>query len=83
MLKTDNQNARNIFREIRRQNAIADHYISFIHTNFPSEEKNQYTVAELRTVASMLGIEIHGGNKDVLYNAIRSVEGYQAVLKRI
>lgn len=47
MLKTDNQHARNIFRDIRRRNAVADHYISFIHTNFPSEEKNQYTIAEL------------------------------------
>lgn len=81
MLKTDNQHARNTFRDICRRNAVADHYISFIHTNFPSEEKNQYTITELRTAASMLGIEIHGGNKDVLYNAIRSVDGYQAVLK--
>lgn len=83
MLKTDNQHARNIFRDIRRRNVVADHYISFIHTNFPSEEKNQYTIAELREVASILGIEIRGGNKDVLYNAIRSVDGYQTVLKHI
>ena len=83
MLKTDNPHARNIFRDIRRRNAVANHYISFIHTNFPSEEKNQYTIAELREVASMLGIEIRGGNKDVLYNAIRSVDGYQTVLKHM
>lgn len=83
MLKTDSQNAKTIFRDMRRKSPIADHYISFIHTNFPSEEKNQYTIAELRTAASMLGIEISGGNKDVLYHAIRSVDGYQTVLKRI
>lgn len=82
MLKTDNQNARNIFRSIRRQDPAADHYISFIYKNFPKEEKNQYTVAELRAAASALGIPIRG-NKDDLYNAIRSTADYQAALKNI
>ena len=42
MLKTDNENARNVLRNNRRQNPIADHYISFIHKNFPNEEKPIY-----------------------------------------
>lgn len=83
MLKTNNPNAKNIFRDMRRRDAVADHYISFIHTNFPNEEKNQYSVAELRKVASVLGVKIRSANKDALYNAIRSVEGYQAALKNI
>lgn len=83
MLKTDNQNARNVFRNMRRQNAVADHYISFIHTNFPNEEKNHYTIAELRETALRLGIDVHSGDKDSLYHAIRSVEGYQTILKNI
>ena len=83
MLKTDSQKARNVFRNMRRQNAVADHYISFIHTNFPNEEKNHYTIAELRETALRLGIVVHSGDKDSLYHAIRSVEGYQTILKNI
>ncbi|MBP3666681.1 MAG: hypothetical protein J6K29_06480 [Clostridia bacterium] len=83
MLKTDNENARNVLRNIRRQNLVADHYISFIHKNFPNEEKNQYTVGELRRVATSLGMNSSGMSKDALYNAIRSIENYQTALKSI
>lgn len=83
MLKTDNQYARTVFRDARRQNPIADHYISFIHTNFPNEEKNQYTIGELRKVAEILEIETANKNKDSLYDAIRSVAGYQEELKKL
>lgn len=83
MLKTDTPHARSVLRDIRRCNAAADHYINFIHKNFPTEEKNQYTIAELRAVASRLGIEQHHINKDVLYQRIRSSEGYQSELKKI
>ena len=83
MLKTDNENARNVLRNNRRQNPIADHYISFIHKNFPNEEKNQYTIDELRKVAIILGINSIGMSKETLYNAIRSIENYQSALKNI
>lgn len=83
MIKTDNADARTIFRNIRKNNAVADHYISFIHRNFPDEEKNQFTIAELRTAATALGIDSSGCNKNNLYEIIRKVEGYQRVLRDI
>ena len=81
MLKTDNDHARTIFRNIRKQNPVADHYISFIYRNFPEEEKRQFTVSELRNAAVALGIEVSGKNKNELYNSIRSVDAYQTVLR--
>lgn len=83
MLKTVNSHARSVLRDIRRCNVVADNYITFIHTNFPTEEKNQYTIKELKAVASRLGIEHLDGNKDVLYKKIRSREGYQSELKKV
>lgn len=83
MIKTDNANARAIFRNIRKNNAVADHYISFIHRNFPDEEKNQFTIAEFRAAATTLGIDSSGCNKNNLYEIIRKAEGYQKVLRDI
>lgn len=83
MLKTDNEEARRIFRDIRTQNPVADHYISFIHKNFPDEEKNQFTKSELQKAANTLGVKVSGKNKNELYNAIRSVDTYQTALKNL
>ena len=80
MIKTDNANARSIFRAIRQRNEIADHYISFIHRNFPNEEKNHYTTQELKEVAEHIGVDPTIRDKDRLYHAIRSVDGYQEYL---
>lgn len=81
MLKTNNQDARKTFRKIRKENAVADHYISFIHRNFPEEEKNQYTVDELRIVAEAINIDFYGLNKNDLYKSIRRVSTYQDYLR--
>lgn len=81
MIKTDNEHARYVFRQIRKQNAVADHYISFIHNNFPNEERNQYTTDELRIVAKKLGITNCSNNKDALYRQVSSIDGYQNVLR--
>ncbi len=81
MLKTDNKEARTVFRQIRKESKTADHYISFIHRNFPSEEKNQFTVSEFRKVAAHLGITNCPNGKDALYRAISSVDNYQCALK--
>lgn len=81
MIKTDNEAARSVFRKIRKENGVADHYISFIHKNFPSEEKNQFTTAELKKVATQLGIEDCPNNKDALYQQISLIDGYQDVLR--
>ena len=83
MLKTDKEQARKVFRTIRRENPIADHYISFIHRNFPDEEKNQFTIHELRKAAGALGIEKAKQSKDALYALIRSHSGYQALLRNL
>lgn len=83
MIKTDNETARSVFRRIREENDVADHYISFIHKNFPSEEKNQYTVAELKKVATALGLENCSSNRNTLYQRITSIEGYQRALRDI
>lgn len=80
MIKTDNEAARSVFRKIRKENDIAGHYISFIHKNFPNEEKNQFTTHELRMVAEKLGIA-GGTNKDALYQQISAISGYQDVLR--
>ncbi|NDO20448.1 hypothetical protein FMM68_12400 [Lachnospiraceae bacterium MD329] len=81
MLKTDNEYARKVFRRVRRESQIADHYISFIHRNFPNEEKNQYTSSELRIVANSLNIDPSIRNKTILYNEIRKHDTYQQLLK--
>ncbi len=81
MLKTDNEQARKVFRKIRKEEAIADHYISFIHKNYPDEEKNQFTVDELRIVAKELDINFGGMSKSDLYSQIRKFETYQNLLR--
>lgn len=81
MLKTDNERARSVFRQMRKEDAVADRYISFIHKNFPDEEKNQYTAAELKKVAKYLGVADCPKKKDALYQRISSIKGYQDALR--
>lgn len=81
MIKTDNESARSTFRRIRKSNPVADHYISFIHKNYPNEEKNQFTTAELRKVAEHLGISNCPNSKDALYRQVSNIEGYQGALR--
>lgn len=83
MLKTDNEDARQVFRAVRTTNSTADHYISFIHRNFPAEEKNQFTTAEIRSVAKELGINVVGQKKDFLYEQIRTHSNYQNLLRKL
>lgn len=80
MIKTDNETARKKLREIRRSNNVANDYISFIHRNFPNEEKNQYTIGELRLIAERLKIPYKGLDKDTLYETIRKTKNYQTFL---
>lgn len=56
MLKTDSEDARSVFRRLRRSNEVIHRYISFIHTYFPSEEVNQYRKAEWQAVLTALNI---------------------------
>jgi hypothetical protein len=83
MLKTDNISARQTFRALRKQSCIADSYISFIHKNFPSEEYNQYTIEEFRSIALQLGFEINGLSKQCLHQQIRAVPNYMGYLRML
>lgn len=68
MLKTSNDDMRNVFRSIRSQNSAAHEYISFIHRNFPFEEVNQYTAAEWKELARILGITPSNKKDENIYN---------------
>lgn len=83
MIKTNNENARNVFREQRKDNEVANHYISFIHRNFPNEEKNQFTISELRKVAELLNINTKSKSKNQLYEEIHCRNNYQDHLRQL
>jgi hypothetical protein len=83
MLKTDSESAREVFRKLRREDEIAQAYISFIHRNFPKEELNQYTVAEWRRLGLLLNIQsLEGLRKEEVVKKIReSRPDYQNQLR--
>lgn len=82
MLKTDSAAARSTFRQLRRANAEADRYISFIHRNYQDEERNQYMIAEWRTLAERLGVATKGKTAGELAAEIRATDpAYQAKLR--
>ena len=83
MIKTDNDAARSQFRDIRKANPIADEYISFIHRNFPEEEKNQFTTAEVKKVAESLGIESKGRSKNDLLLRLREIPEYMHAFRDV
>lgn len=82
MLKTNSPEARGIFRQIRKDNETAHQYISFMHRNFPSEEKNQYLTEEWKEVAKKLGVDETLGI-DEMISEIRGQENYQEVLREL
>jgi hypothetical protein len=71
MIKTDSAKATKVFREIRQSDEIAHDYISFIHRNFPKEEKNRYSAKEWREIASALELSVDALNLDQIIEAIR------------
>ncbi len=85
MLKTDDDNARSIFRTLRRQNQTAHDFISFIHKNFSDEEANQYKLDEWKQVALAGGIsktDVRKLNKDPLIKLVRSsILNYRDLLR--
>ena len=82
MLKTNNPESRTKFRNLRRSNQIIDEYISFIHRAYPNEEKNQFTLYELRSIAAEIGIS-GVSEKEPLYHAIRSTNNYMNYLRKL
>lgn len=84
MLKTDNANARKVFRDQRAANEIAHEYISFIHRNFRDEEVNQYTVAEWRKVGTQAGLSVAGKSSSAIAEELRGITPeYQQLLREL
>lgn len=82
MLKTDNADARKVFRDQRAASEIAHEYISFIHRNFPDEEVNQYTVAEWCKVGTHAGLLVAGKNSSAIAAELRgTTPEYQQLLR--
>lgn len=71
MLKTKSLESRSIFRSIRRDDDIANKYMSFIHRNFPDEEFNQYTMVEWQKLAKQLNIDCQNKGKREIVKLIR------------
>jgi hypothetical protein len=83
MLKTNSAPARQIFREIRANDSVAHDYISFIHRNFPDEEKNQYLGAEWKQAAQLIGINIAGLSVSEVIERVRATAQYQNALRNL
>lgn len=84
MIKTDNENARKIFRKERKSNQTAHEYISFIHKNFPKEELNQYTLSEWRIVGSQAGIKTTGKSAAQIAQELRELTpNYQDLMRNM
>lgn len=81
MLKTDSEEARRVFRKLRKEDATAHAYISFLHRSYPAEEKNQYLTSEWRLLAENLGIRTAGMPRDAIISAVRERPGYQDLLR--
>lgn len=83
MLKTNSDSARAIIRKIRAENDDAHRYISFIHRNYPNEEKNQYRQSEWAWLAKQLGLGTSGLSSDLIYSQIRAQPNYQDALRSL
>lgn len=82
MLKTDNNWARERFRELRRANPEAHRYISFIHKHYSTEEVNQYRKAEWQTALKCAGLSANGESAAEANAALRqSFPSYQKLLR--
>ncbi len=82
MIKTDSARAAGVFRDSRQTDEISHEYISFIHRNFPKEEKNRYSAKEWREIADSLELETKKLTTDQIIAAIRSKDpGYRDLLR--
>lgn len=82
MLKTSSKEAFNTFKDIRRQNIVADKYISFIHKQYPNEELNQYDRSSFEKIAKANNIDVKGkSKKDILFILRELDPSYMTKLK--
>lgn len=84
MLKTDNDDARKIFRALRRTDDVIHRYVSFIHEHYPSEEINQYRKAEWQKALTAMGIPAAGESAANANSILREeVPDYQSRLRNL
>lgn len=83
MLKTNSEIARNELRQARTIDDVAHKYISFIHRNFPDEERNQYKSAEWKQTARNLDINIAKLSRLQIIERVRSVPNYRKALRNL
>lgn len=82
MLKTDNKDARKVFRQERAANPVAHEYVSFIHHNFPDEELRQYMLSEWRMIGAQAGLSVTGKNAASIAAELRATTpGYEQLLR--
>ena len=72
MLKTDSPEARTILRRLRAEDPDINAFVSFIHTFFPGEELNQFSIAEWRQIAEHCGVAAAGLDKAAIADLVRS-----------
>lgn len=72
MLKTSNDAARNVFRQIRKRDQVAHDYISFIHRHYPDEEVSQYKKNEWIRLGEILGMGVQTGSTSAIAQVIRA-----------
>ena len=82
MLKTNNDLARQCFRTFRRTSPIAHRYISFIHKHYPSEEINQYKLAEWQALLRHVGLRANDVSSHEANATLRQhIPNYQDLLR--
>ena len=84
MLKTDNDEARKTFRQLRKSNDVVNDYISFIHNYYPAEEVNQYKKAEWLALLKSLNVPANNISAAEANDLLRrTVSDYQEHLRRL
>ena len=83
MLKTRSAEAKKVFRRIRREDKVANEYVSFVHRNYPDEEQSHYSKREWCVIADELGI--NSTNKEIaaLCEEIRTRDDYTERLRTL
>jgi hypothetical protein len=75
MMKTNSEEARNVFRKLRADDDTAHEFISFLHRNYPGEEESSYLATDWRKLASQLGIQLKAGVPlDSIIKAVRKAD---------
>lgn len=83
MIKTNSEKARTEFRRIRFEDDLAHQYVSFVHRNYPQEERNQYLTSEWKKVAAHYNLPITGKSKDDIVTLVKLRSDYRDILRTL